>query len=536
MKNLLPRCAALAAALILSSAAILDNAALAQARPVAAATPQVTPMAAARFLEQAGFGPTQTSVSQVQALGFSAWIDAQIALDSTQWSAIPDPSFNAKGNASLTPAQAAFFMNAVNGPDQLRQRVALALSEIWVVSGVKLDPQAIVPYLRLLQADAFVTYDKLMYDVTVSPAMGHYLDMVNNNKASAGHSPDENYAREAMQLFTIGLDQLDAYGRVIRDSTGSTIPTFDQDVVEGFSAAYTGWTYAPAVGAAKSKFPNPANWTAPMVAFEANHDTHPKQLLNGYIMPAGQTAEEDLQGALANLFTHTNIGPFVCRQLIQHLVTSDPSDAYVYRVTNVFNQSPRGNLAAVVKAILLDPEARQGDDGTENAATKLREPVLWIPTFLRGLNATVTSTNNLTGQATNLGQQLYYSPSVFNYFSPGYRINVSDTQSANAPEFQLLSEATAAATADLVNTFAYGSVGGVTIDLSPYTAILGTKPKAAEIGTMVDQLNTNLMGGRMPTTMRQSIILAAEGAATPKAMVQSAVYLIGSSWNYQVER
>jgi len=202
----------------------------------------------------------------------------------------------------------------------------------------------------------------------------------------------------------------------------------------------------------------------------------------------------------------------------------------------VFNQTPRGNMAAVVKAILLDPEARQGDDGAESAATKLREPILWISAFLRGLNATVASTNSLTGAAANLGQNLYYSPTVFNYFHPGYLINISDTQTANAPEFELLSEATAAGAADLVNTFSYGAVGGVTIDLTPYTAILTAKPNATTIGAMVDRLNTDLMGGRMGDTMRQSIVLACEGSGSAKAMAQAAVYLIGSSWNYQVER
>jgi uncharacterized protein (DUF1800 family) len=497
--------------------------------------PQVSAMAAARFLEQAAFGPNPASIAEVQALGFSAWIDAQIALDSTQWSPIPDPSVNANGNTSLTPAQQAFFVNAQTGEDQLRQRVALALGEIWVVSGVKLQPQAIVPYLRLLQADAFAPYNQIMYDISVSPAMGHYLDMVNNNKASTGHEPDENYAREILQLFTIGLNKLDPYGRVMADANGQTIPTFQQASIEGFSAAFTGWTYAPAAGG-KSKFGNPANWTAPMIAFEANHDMHPKELLDGFVLPPNQTAEQDLQGALDNIFANANVGPFICRQLIQRLVTSNPSDAYLYRITNVFNQDPRGNTAAVIKAILLDPEARQGDDGTENAATKLREPILWINSFLRGLNATVVSANSLTGSATNLGQQLYYPATVFNYFHPGYQINISPTQTYNAPEFELLSEATAAAAADLVNSFVYGSVGGVTIDLSPYTSMLTTKPSADQISAMVDQLNTDLMGGRMPQEMRQSIILAAQAGTTPKAVVQSAVYLIGSSWAYQVGR
>jgi len=529
---LLKRLSASITTLVFINAAVFCSAA-----PAETGTPQITAMAAARFLEQAGFGPTAASVAEVQSVGFSKWIDAQISLDSSQWSAIPDPSVNAKGNTSLAPAQAAFFVNAVTGKDQLRQRVAFALSQIWVVSGIKLKPPAIVPYLRLLQSDAFAPYDKIMYDVTLSPAMGHYLDMVNNNKATPGHSPDENYAREILQLFTIGLDKLDIYGRVIKDSTtGAGIPTYDQDTVEGFAAAFTGWTYAPQDGK-RSKFPNPANWDAPMVAFESNHDMNPKALLNGAKLPANQTAEMDLKGALNNIFQHPNVAPFISRQLIQRLTSSNPSDAYVGRISNVFNQQPRGDMAAVVKAILLDPEARQGDNGSENAATKLREPVLWISALLRGLHATVAPANGLTNAAAGLGQTLYYSPSVFNYFAPGYRVSISDTQTYNAPEFQLLSEATAASAADLVNTFTYGKVGGVAVDLSPYVAMLGgARPASADVLRMVDQLNIDLMGGRMSSTMRQTVALAAAAATTPKAIVQAAVYLIGSSWNYQVER
>ena len=466
-------------------------------------------------------------------MGFSGWIDAQIALDKTKWSPIPDYSTDAKGNTSLTPTQQGFFAAANSKDDQLRQRVALSYSQIWVVSGVKLQPQAIVPYLRLLQADAFSTYDKLLNDVTLSPAMGHYLDMVNNNK---GTSPNENYAREVLQLFSIGLYDLDTYGRIVKDARGVPVPTYTQNTIEGFAAAFTGWTYAPLASAAKSHFGNPANWDAPMVAFEANHDMAPKVLLNGYTMPANQTAELNLKDALNNIFHHQNVGPFICRQLIQRLVSSSPSPDYVHRIVTVFNGTPRGNMAEVVKAILLDPEARKGDDATENTATKLREPILWISSLLRGLNAKVVSPNNLTGAAAGLGQNLYYSPTVFNYYHPGYEISVTPTTQHNAPEFELLSEATAAAATDLVNTFVYGGVSGVTIDLSHYVTSLPAKPVKADLDKLVTTLNGDLMGGRMSTKMHDTIVTACLAQTTPKAMVQTGVYLIGSSWNYQVER
>ena len=527
---LLRRSASTAIFLSLSNAALFYSAVNA-----ASPAPKVSAMAASRFLEQAAFGPSAASVAEVQALGFSAWIDAQIALDKSKWSVTPDYSTDAKGNTSLVPTQDGFFMNAVSGEDQLRQRMAFALGQIWVVSGVKLKAEAIVPYVRLLQADAFTTYDKIMYDVTLSPAMGHYLDMVNNNKATAGHGPNENYAREVLQLFTIGLYKLDAFGRVMKDAKGVPIPSYDQNVIEGFAAAFTGWTYAPAAGA-PSRFGNPANWNAPMVAFENNHDMLPKQLLNTHWLPVHQTAELDLKEALDNIFQNANVGPFICRQLIQRLVTSSPSDNYVKRVADVFNEAPRGNMAAVVKAILLDSEARQGDNGSENAATKLREPALWTSALLRGLNAKVAPINSLPGAVSGLGQNIYYSPSVFNYFLPGYHIDVSPTMTYNAPEFQLLSEATAMSAADLVSTFTYNTVTGVTIDLTPYITLLGAKPVAADISKLIDKLNVDLMGGRMPVAMHTTIATACAAATTPKAIVQTAVYLIGSSWNYQVER
>lgn len=498
-------------------------------------TPKATEMAAARFLEQASWGPTANSIADVQALGISGWIDAQIALDKTQWSVIPDYSTDAKGNTSLRPTQDGFFVNAVNGKDQLRQRVAFALGQIWVVSGVKLRPEAVVPFLRLLQQDAFETYDKIMYDVTLSPAMGHYLDMVNNNKPTPGHGANENYAREVLQLFTIGLVQLDAYGRPVL-SNGQPVATYTQDTIEGFARTFTGWTYAPMPGAV-SRFGNPPNWNAPMVPFEANHDrTAGKLLLNGYTLPANQTAEQDLKDALNNIFNHNNVGPFICRELIQRLVTSNPSIDYVYRVAKVFDAKPRGDMKAVIKAILTDPEARIGDDGLENRATKLREPVLWINAFLRGLGATVTAPNSLTDAASRLNQTIYYPPTVFNYFLPGYEVNISTTQTYNAPEFQLLGEATAMSAADTVNAFAFGRVNGVTIDLTPYLNILGAKPGATEIGKLVDALDKALMGGRMSPSMHTTIATACSKATTPKAMAQTAVYLIGSSWDFQVER
>lgn len=491
------------------------------------ANAQPSASAAARFLEQASWGPTTASIAEVQKLGFSPWIDSQFA---APLSPIPDVPPNTTGFHPLRPMQSQFFYNANTQPDQLRQRVAFALGQIWVVSGVKLnDAMEMTPYLRLLQKDAFTNYRQIMYDVTLSPSMGHYLDMVNNDKPNpaAGKGANENYAREILQLFTIGLVKLDDGGNVVKDAAGNPIDTYDQDTIEGFATAFTGWTYPPAPNAV-SRVHNPPYWEGAMVGWDSNHDKTPKKLLNGVVLPAGQTIDKDLNGALDNIFAHTNVAPFVCRQLIQHLVTSSPSSAYVSDVVKVFRKS-KGDMKMVVKAILLHKEARAGDDGPAPAAGEghLREPVLFINGLLRSIGATVAVTNNLIDQGNNMGQNVYLPPTVFNYFAPGYQIG---TTGINAPEFQILSTSTAMTRADFLNTLVYGGIAGVTYDLTPYANLAGNP------GAMLDAYNTALLHGRMSTQMRTSILTAVNAQTTALAKAQAALYLIGSSWQYQVER
>lgn len=449
----------------------------------------------------------------------------------------------------MRPVQDQFFFNAVYGEDQLRQRVLFALNQIWVVSGVKINqPAAMVNYLQLLQNDAFANYYDVMYDVTLSPAMGHYLDMLNNDKpdAKTGKGANENYARELLQLFTIGLSELAPDGTLITDDTGNPVPTYTQDIIEGFSYAFTGWTYAPAPGAV-SRVHNPANWTQPMVAWNSNHDMHAKGLLNGATLPPNQTAEEDLRGALSNIFNHPNVGPFVCRQLIQHLVTSDPSPAYVKRVAEVFSGNPsssskrvprgrvpRGDMKAVIKAILLDPEARNGDDAAPPAGEgHLREPVLFVNGLLRALNAAVTQANGLASAGATMGQNICFPPTVFNFFAPDYEISGT---AINAPEFQILSPSSAMLRADFVNNLIYGKIPGVTLDPEPFIRLSASADTALDPAAMLDVLDAVLMGGRMPAAMRQVIRKAVDAAPTAQAKVRTAIYLIATSWQYQVER
>jgi uncharacterized protein (DUF1800 family) len=491
---------------------------------------QITPSAAARFLEQASWGPTSTTVAQVQQMGFSAYIDSQFL---APLSPIPDVPPGTNGSAPVGPVQQQFFVNASTGMDQLRQRVAFALSQIWVVSALKLSTaDQIVPYLRLLQQDAFENYSKIMYDVTLSPSMGHYLDMVNNDKPAAGREANENYARELLQLFTIGLNELNDDGS-LQLSNGQPIPTYDQTVVQGFARVFTGWTYPPMPGTTSGTH-NPPYFAAPMVAVNNNHDTGAKTLLDGRVLPAGanRTAQLDLTDALAAIFNHGNVAPFISRQLIQHLVTSNPSPAYVSRVVAAWRSSG-GELKAVVKATLLDPEARAGDNGKPNPGFgHLREPVLFINGLLRELNATVAANNILAGQGNNMGQYVYYPPSVFNYFSPGYRylthIPNQVPVSINAPEFQIDSTFTALARANFINSFVYGTITGVTLDLTPYLNLTPAQ--------LLDTLNQELMHGTLSAQAQAVILSAVNAQTTARTKVQTAIYLIASSSQYHVER
>jgi uncharacterized protein (DUF1800 family) len=491
----------------------------------------VTPAAAARFLGQARFGPTAATATQVQQMGISGWIDSQFGAPITP---IPDVPPDANGREPVAPVQQQFFVNTLTGSDQLRQRVALALSEIWVVSAVKLTTaDQIVPYLRLLQQDAFSNYSKIMADVTLSPSMGHYLDMVNNDKPSAGREANENYARELLQLFTIGVNELNDDGTQTISTSGQPIPTYDQSVVQGFARVFTGWTYAPMPGVTPRNH-NPAYFAAPMVAVESLHDTGSKTLLDGFTLPGGasRTAEQDLADALGNVFQHHNVAPFISRQLIQHLVTSSPSPAYVSRVVAAWRASA-GDMKTVIKAILLDQEARSGDSGTSSPAFgHLREPVLFISTLLRQLGASAVVPNSLPSQGNNMGQNIYYSPSVFNYFSPGYRFtsNVPGQvpASVNAPEFQIQSTSTTLVRTNFLNTLIYGTVSGVTLDFTPYLTL--TPP------TLLDTLNEQLMDGTMSAAMRTSILKAVNAQTTAKARAQTAIYLIAASSQYQIAR
>ena len=330
---------------------------------------QMSASAAARFLDQATWGPTPASIAQLQQMGIGNWLNAQFALNTSN---LPDqPILTSAGmnNFDIHPVQAAFFQNTVTGQDQLRQRVAFALSQIWVVSTSGLPlAYAYPPYWRIFRDNAFGNYRDMIQAVTLSPAMGRYLNMANNNKANPAKdtAANENYARELMQLFTLGLTQLNPDGTPVLDQNNNPVPTYDQTVVTNMAKVLTGWTYPTAPGAT-AKTNNPEYFFGQMFAVESEHDTTAKTIFGNITIPAGQTAEQDLDSLLDALMAQPTMAPFVSEQLIQHLVTSNPSPQYIARVSSVFENDGngvKGNLQAVITAILTDPEARAGDDAT----------------------------------------------------------------------------------------------------------------------------------------------------------------------------
>jgi len=493
---------------------------------------------AARLLDQATFGPSLATIRQVQSTGVDAWITQQFNTPDTPLANIPTP-LPAVCLAANTPTnceESEWWQTVLTGPDQLRQRVAFALSEIFVISSNSDNATTITYYHNTLAQDAFTNFSTIMHDVSVSPGMGAYLNMLNSAKAPTGQIANENYARELMQLFTIGLNVLNDDGTLQLDTHGNPIPAYTQDQVQAFAKAYTGWTYATASGGVPSKFPNTtANYLAPMVAVESAHDTSSKTLLNGTVLASGQTAEEDLQGALTNIFNHPNVGPFVCKQLIQHLVTSTPSPAYVARIAGVFannGNGVRGDMQAVIRAILEDQEARAGDTDPTYEGGHLREPMLWMTNFLRAVGFTNTDANSsyfsLSNYSNNLNQRPYRSGSVFNFFPPSY---VIPGTKLNAPEFDLENTASAILRLSLADSQVNNKITSFSIDLSA-TSSLG-QLAAASPGQMVDMLGTIFMHGQMPTDMRTEILSAINGLGTAQ-QVRMATFLVITSSQYKV--
>ncbi len=507
---------------------------------------------AARFLTQATFGPTAADIAALKQTGYSTWLATQLAQPPTlhRDATMADFSANNAGGqgavngVNTRPGQAhrdaAWWKIVLAGNDQLRQRVAFALSEHFVISdanGTVYNAQeGAANYYDLLARDAFGNFRTLLEDVTLSPMMGVYLSQLRNAKAdpTTGAQPNENYAREVMQLFTIGLNQLQPDGTLMLDATGRPIPTYDQATVTEMARVFTGWAYANA-NATNANFRTSAqDYINPMTLYAGYHDTGAKTIVGGVKLPAGQTGTQDLKAALDALFNHPSTAPFISRQLIQRLVTSNPSPAYVYRVAQVFANNGagvRGDLAAVIRAILLDYEARSPAVAASLSHGKLKEPLLRVSALLRAAGVTSATGRFAFGNTTgSLAESPLSAPTVFNFFAPGY-VEPGALAAAGlvAPEYQILTATTGISTPNfLYNFIANTTYLGATLN---YTDLL---PLAAQPGPLTDQLNLLLAANSLPAAARDRIVatLTALPASTGTTdRIHTAAYLVvTSSW------
>jgi len=473
------------------------------ATPTAPPADPPTAIQASRFLAQASIGATRTQIARVQALGYSGWIDEQMnmAQSTSRWDWLVAKGYDAIANRySEAGADPVIWRKMLTAPDTLRQRVTFALSEIMVasISGfsggwVHFSAAA---YLDLLDANAFGNYRTLLQQVSTSAAMGEYLTFRGNVKqnTTTGAMPDENYAREVMQLFTIGLVQLNQDGTP-KLVNGAPQETYTLDDITGLARVFTGWNYD--VTGTTTEVPEFKR--RPMVVTAKSHETGAKTFL-GTTIPAGTTGEASLTLALNAIFGHANLAPNISRQLILRLVTSNPTPAYVARVTAVFNNDGagvKGNLRAVIKAILLDDEARNSANLANASFGKQREPILRLAAWVRASDATSTADawtiGNTTDPASRLGQSPLRSSSVFNFFRPGYVPPNSAVANAGmvAPEFQITNESSVVGYLNYMQAVVKNGAGDVK---STYATWL---PMADTAQTLVDELNLVMAAGQL---------------------------------------
>ena len=489
--------------------------------PPPAAGPTAAQLAAAAdLLSVTTFGADYALVDAVAREGNAAWLDRQFTLPPSNHLPIVQRYLTQYGfdlNANPPPGtfrRFAWWERTLTAPDQLRQRVAYALTQIFVVSdnvdAIFINPLALSSYYDMLLGNAFGNFRDLLRAVTLHPVMGVYLSHVNNAKANAATNtfPDENYAREVMQLFSIGLFELNADGTQKRDIKGNPIPTYDNGDIQEFAKIFTGLSYGPAQTGGASFFgkPDPV-LHVPMRMFEAFHQGGQKQLLNDAVVPAGQSGLQDIDAAIDNLFDHPNIGPFIGRLLIQRLVTSNPSPAYVARVSAAFagnsTGTPRGDMKAILRAVLLDPEAPSG--------IHLREPFLRFVALNRILHATSDDgTYPAVGYIAQflLQQHVLSAPSVFNFYSPAFSpAGELERGGLVSPEFQISTASTVVGLADLVAFAIYGdqsidTPAGFTkirLDLTDLEALAG------DVDALINRIDLLFTAGTMDAATKAAI-------------------------------
>jgi uncharacterized protein (DUF1800 family) len=499
---------------------------------------------AARFLGQAAMGASKANVDQVAAIGFEAWLDQQFAMPRqiAHWDWLVQAGY---ATIATQNSQAGFdpvmWRQLIASPDQLRQRVGMALLDFLVVGidGVNLPWRqfAVAAYVDVLLDGAFGNFRDLLQAISTNVAMGYYLTFAGNRKANpaTGAVPDENYARESMQLFTIGLLKLNMDGS-LQLNAGLPIETYTQDDITGLARVFTGWNLANADNT------TPDRMRLAMVNSPAQHETGPKTFL-GTTIPAGTDGPGSLRLALDAIFAHANVPPFVSRQLIQHLVTSNPSLAYVGRIAAVFANNGagvRGDLKAVVRAILLDPEARTEANAGAPAFGKLREPIVRLTGWARAFNAASPSgtwpIGDTSSTANRLGQSPGRSPSVFNFFRPGYTPPNSAiaTQGLVAPEFQITSEPSVIAYVNYMAVLVSAGSGDFQANYGEMTALAGNSI------ALVDEIDI-LLGAQMSAATKASVRAAVDAIAIGSAnaslnRVYTAVLLTLAAPEYLVQK
>jgi uncharacterized protein (DUF1800 family) len=449
--------------------------------------------------------------------------------------------------------EARWWIDVLTGQDQLNQRVAFLLSQIFSVNfQTVVDPRYEPHYLNALSADALTNWFTIMHDMTLDPSVGQYVGMLNSAAPAPGAHAEENFARENLQIFNLGVFALEMDGTYKLDSAGNPIPNYSPDQIQGFARAFTGWTFADyhqncAIPRSFQNYwwPDTPGQNCPMVPIASLHDSGAKELLRGVVLPAGQSAEEDLEDALHNIFEDPSLPPFISKRLIQGLVTSNPNPDYVRRISEVFVDNGagiRGDMKAVVKAILLDPDARAGDSGSSPTAGRVREPVLQYSAMLRALASqtpNVTDTGvfqqRLCGWIGSAGERVHGPPSVFGFFQPDFNITVAG-QTLYAPEAQLdnnqnYQQSTEWMTDMLANDWE-NQVSILTLQTSKNTS-LGAVAEYQGPQALVDWLNVLLMHGDMPDSM-QAIIVQAITGLDPTSMVEIASFLTLMSGQYRV--
>ncbi len=489
-----------------------------------------------RFLVRTTFGPTAETVENLTQQTPVEWITEQMQMAPTYMSdRLSQENFRWGQYVNV------WWKTAIEADDQLRQRVAFALSEILVISAKDAlgeQQEAVANYYDMLVDHAFGNYRDLLEAVTLSPVMGEYLSMKGNRKPEPDKNirPDENYARELLQLFSIGLVKLNDDGSVQMDENGLPAPTYDQDVIEAFAHVFTGWHFA---NVDDFRWPTTKDYITPMQPNEDYHDKGPKTLLDGFEVPAGQSAREDLTMALDNIFNHPNIGPFIVKQLIQRLVTSNPSPQYVRDIVSVFNDNGvgvRGSIGSVVSAILLHEEAFQGHALYPQTFGKLKEPVMRVTSLWRAfMPDEIDFDFNYAWAASELSQAPLNANSVFNFFTPFFsQPGMIRDNSLLSPEFEIHDETSII---NITNRLLANSVWSHNYkhESSPQRIVINIDQEvdlAGDSEALLDRLDRVLLGGTMSDALRneaRTLMDARDYGWADSQKVVEAIFLIVSS-------